>query len=62
MCSYAVGTFVMRLRNNRLTGDLPQELSFLPLEVCSAMIMLSRALSRALIQCRLSEVHLHSTQ
>ncbi|KAK9861409.1 hypothetical protein WJX84_009398 [Apatococcus fuscideae] len=29
-----IGTFVMRLRNNRLTGDLPQELSFLPLEIC----------------------------
>ncbi len=29
----AVGVFELRVRSNRLIGDLPQALSFLPLEV-----------------------------
>ena len=32
---FAVGAFELRLRSNRLSGDLPQSLSFLPLEVRS---------------------------
>ncbi len=33
----AVGTFELRIRSNHLVGDLPQALSFLPLEVTTLL-------------------------